>query len=94
MQELQELNDNKEEASNAMVLFLAINTSSVTLISSSVIAYRAAANSANVTEIIAPTIIATAISTIVAVVSCKVLQKLPTFKRETIVKTDAVGGDE
>lgn len=84
MQELQELNDNKEEASNAMVLFLAINTSSVTLISSSVIAYRAAANSANVTEIIAPTIIATTISTIVAVVSCKVLQKFKSFKRENI----------
>lgn len=94
MQELQELNDNKEEASNAMVLFLAINTSSVTLISSSVIAYRAAANSVNVTEIIAPTIIATTISTIVAVVSCKVLQKLPIFKRETVVKTDVVGGDK
>lgn len=84
MQELQELNDNKEEASNAMVLFLAINTSSVTLISSSVIAYRAAANSANVTEIIAPTIIATTISTIVAVVSCKVLQKFKSFKRENL----------
>ena len=44
MQELQELNDNKEEASDAMIMFLAINTSSVTLISSSVIAYRVAAD--------------------------------------------------
>lgn len=94
MQELQELNESKEEASDAMVLFLAINTSSVTLISSSVIAYRAAANSVNVTEIIAPTIIATAISTIVAVVSCKILQKLPTFEREIIRKTDVIRGGE
>nr|WP_307776225.1 nucleoside recognition domain-containing protein [uncultured Cetobacterium sp.] len=85
MQELQELNSNKDEASDAMVLFLAINTSSVTLISSSVIAYRAAANSANITEIIAPTIIATMISTAVAIVSCKTLQKLNSFKREEIV---------
>lgn len=85
MQELQELNSNKDEASDAMVLFLAINTSSVTLISSSVIAYRAAANSANITEIIAPTIIATMISTAVAIVSCKTLQKLNAFKREEIV---------
>ncbi|MFV0579633.1 MAG: nucleoside recognition domain-containing protein, partial [Fusobacterium ulcerans] len=45
MQELQDLNTNKDEASNAMVMFLAINTSSVTLISSSVIAYRTAAGS-------------------------------------------------
>lgn len=82
MQELQELNDNKEEATNAMVLFLAINTSSVTLISSSVIAYRAAANSANVTEIIGPTIIATIISTAVAIISSKFLQNLSTYRRE------------
>mgnify|MGYP003623658972 CR=1 FL=1 len=59
MQELQELNTNKDEASNAMVMFLAINTSSVTLISSSVIAYRTAAGSANAAEVIAPTIVAT-----------------------------------
>lgn len=84
MQELQELNDNKEEATDAMVLFLAINTSSVTLVSSSVLAYRAAANSANVSEIIAPTIIATLISTTVAIISCKMLQKIKKFKREEI----------
>lgn len=84
MQELQDLNENKDEATGAMVLFLAINTSSVTLVSSSVLAYRAAANSANVSEIIAPTIVATLISTTVAIISCKMLQKLKKFKREDI----------
>lgn len=84
MQELQNLNENKDEATDAMVLFLAINTSSVTLVSSSVLAYRAAANSANVSEIIAPTIVATLISTTVAIISCKMLQKLKKFKREDI----------
>ena len=73
MQELQLLNDNKDEASNSMVMFLAINTSSVTLISSSTIAYRVAAGSANATEIIAPTIVATIMSTAVAIISCKFL---------------------
>lgn len=82
MQELQELNENKDEASNAMVMFLAINTSSVTLISSSVIALRAAAGSANPTEIIAPTILATTASTVVAIIASKVFQKMPIFKRE------------
>lgn len=76
MQELQDLNENKDEATDAMVLFLAINTSSVTLVSSSVLAYHAAANSANVSEIIAPTT--------VAIISCKMLQKLKKFKREDI----------
>lgn len=84
MQELQDLNDNKEEASNAMVTFLAINTSSVTLISSSTIAYRSAAGAANPADVIAPTIIATTVSTVVAVVACKVLEKLPMYKREKV----------
>ena len=84
MQELQELNPNKDEASNAMVMFLAINTSSVTLISSSVIAYRTAAGSANAAEVIAPTIVATIVSTTVGIIACKILQKLPSFKREEI----------
>lgn len=84
MQELQDLNENKEEASNAMVTFLAINTSSITLISSSIIAYRSAAGAANPADIIAPTIIATTVSTVVAVVACKVLEKLPMYKREKV----------
>ncbi len=88
MQELQELNENKEEASNAMVLFLAINTSSVTLISSSVIAYRAAAGSANVAEIIAPTIVATGISTTVAIIAAKFFQNRAKYKREKIEKVE------
>ncbi|MEG0583726.1 MAG: hypothetical protein RR476_04055, partial [Cetobacterium sp.] len=80
---LQDLNPNKDEASNSMVTFLAINTSSVTLISSSVIAYRTAANSANPAEIIAPTIIATIVSTTVAIVACKLLEKSKSFRRES-----------
>lgn len=79
MQELQTLNPNKDTATNSMVMFLAINTSSVTLIPASVIAIRAAAGSANPTEIIGPTIIATIASTTVAIIVVKLLQKLPTF---------------
>ena len=87
MQELQDLNENKEEASNAMVMFLAINTSSVTLISSSTIAYRSAAGAANPADVIGPTIIATAVSTTVAIIACKVLEKLPKYKREKVTTT-------
>ena len=87
MQELQDLNENKEEASNAMVMFLAINTSSVTLISSSTIAYRSAAGAANPGDIIAPTIVATVVSTTVAIVACKLLEKLPKYKREKVTTT-------
>lgn len=87
MQELQDLNENKDEASNAMVMFLAINTSSITLISSSIIAYRSAAGAANPADVIGPTIIATAVSTTVAIIACKVLEKLPKYKREKITTT-------
>ena len=87
MQELQDLNENKDEASNAMVMFLAINTSSVTLISSSTIAYRSAAGAANPADIIGPTIVATIVSTTVAIIACKVLEKLPKYKREKVTTT-------
>jgi len=80
MKELQTLNEQKDTASDSMVMFLAINTSSVTLIASSVIAYRASAGSANPAEIIGPTIIATIASTAVAIIAAKLLQKLPAFK--------------
>jgi len=80
MQELQTLNPTEDTATNAMVTFLAINTSSVTLIPASVIAIRAAAGSANAAEIIGPTIVATAASTIAAIIAVKMLQKLPRFQ--------------
>lgn len=80
MQELQELNPTDDTATDAMVTFLAINTSSVTLIPASVIAIRAAAGSANATEIIGPTIVATTASTAAALIAVKLLQKLPVFQ--------------
>ena len=83
MKELQELNEDKETASNSMCMFLAINTSSVTLIASSVIAYRLAAGSNNPTEIIGPTIIATLASTIAAIIAVKIFEKVAKKKRST-----------
>lgn len=90
MQELQEINPHKDTASNAMVTFLAINTSSLTLIPASVIAIRAAADSANPTEIIGPVIVATLVSTTVAIIAVKLLQRLPVFqiKPENFAKRD------
>ncbi len=75
MQDLQDLNVEKSSASNAMATFLAINTSSVTIIPATVIAVRASAGSASSAEIIGPTLIATGISTIVAVTVARFLQR-------------------
>lgn len=80
MKEMQKLNPNKDTATNSMVMFLAINTSSITLIPATVIAIRASAGAMNPTEIIGPTLIATTISTIVAICAVKILQRLPKYQ--------------
>ena len=71
MQHLDALNPAKGTATNAMVLFLAINTSSVTLLPTSVIALRAVAGSADPAGIIPTTLFATLCSTAVAIVLAK-----------------------
>ena len=68
MEELQKLNKNKDIASHAMCMFLIINISSVQVISINIITYRMKYGSINPTEIIGPSILATAFSTLVAIV--------------------------
>lgn len=80
MQELQEINDTKDTATDAMVMFLAINTSSVTLIPASTIALLSGAGATNPTSIIGPTIIATTVSTIVAIIAAKAIGKMPKYR--------------
>lgn len=75
MQELDKLNPNKGTASNAMVLFLAINTSSITLLPTGVIALRAAAGSAEPASILPTTLFATICATAAAIVAAKLLQR-------------------
>lgn len=64
MEEMQKENPNKEVASDAMITFLVLNTSGVTLIPTTVIALRLMHGSTNPEEIIAPAILATMCSTI------------------------------
>lgn len=71
MQELERLNPAPGTASNAMALFLAVNTSSITLLPTGVIAVRAAAGSTDPAAIMPTTLFATACSTIIAIVAAK-----------------------
>lgn len=80
MGHLQELNPHKQTASNAMVTFLAMNTAAFTLVPMTVINYLSAAGMKNAYQIIFPTILATACTTITAIVVAKSLQGLPTFR--------------
>lgn len=64
MKELEKENSNKSEATEAMITFLVLNTSGVTIIPMTVIALRMGFGSVNPTNIILPSIIATSVSTI------------------------------
>jgi spore maturation protein SpmA len=76
MQELNRLNPAPGTATDAMALFLAINTSSVTVLPTGVIALRAAAGSADPAGILPTTLFATACSTATAIIAVKLLRRL------------------
>jgi spore maturation protein A len=76
MEQLQTLNPNPRAATDAMVLFLVINTSSVQLVPATVIALRAASGSPVPAEVIGPTLLATTVSTVVGIVAAKWLARL------------------
>jgi len=75
MSQLQELNSNKTVASDAMITFLALNTSCITLIPAMVISLRVQEGSANPVEIVGTTILATACGTLCAVSTDILLRK-------------------
>lgn len=75
MQQLDRLNQSKGTATNAMALFLAINTSSVTLLPTGVIALRAATGSVDPAGIVPTTLFATICSTTVAIIMAKLCQR-------------------
>ena len=86
MEELQELNEKKDTATNAMVMFLAINTSSVQLILPATVV---ALMGATASEIFITTILATSCSTIEAIAAVKFLERR---KRFAIPTEDATNG--
>ena len=74
MEELDELNPNKGEATDDMCTFLVINTSAITLIPATAIAIRASLGSANPQMIIIPSIIAATCATVVGIATVKTIQ--------------------
>jgi len=76
METMQSLNPVKDTATASMRMFMVINMSSLQLVTVSIIAYRMQYDSVNPSEIIGPGILVTGLSTIVAVVFCKVVEKL------------------
>jgi len=85
MEELQELNEEKDTASNAMCTFLAINTSSIQLIlPATVVGLMGAASN----QIFITTIITTTLSTTAAIIAVKTMEKMSFFKNQTPKNND------
>ena len=96
MKELQEVNTDKTKASNAMIMFLVLNTSGLTLIPISIMAYRAQAGAANPADVFLPILLATYFSTLAGLISVCIAQKINLFDKvilsTVIVLTLLVGG--
>lgn len=80
MQQLQELNPNKNAASNEQIMFLVLNTSGLTIIPISVLALRAAEGSENPTSVFIPILLATFFATLVGLIAVSIAQKINLLK--------------
>lgn len=86
MKEMQELNKEKDTASNAMIMFLVLNTSGLTLIPISIMVYRAQLGAANPSDVFLPILLATFFSTLAGFLSVAIYQKINIFNK-TIMGT-------
>lgn len=81
MRELQELNPSKDTASNAQILFLVINASSVTIFPITIFTYRAQQGAADPTDVFIPILIATYASTMAGLIATAIVQKINLLDR-------------
>ena len=90
MKELQTQNIDKSSASNAMCMFLAMNTAGFQLIPATIIAILIGVGCKNPTEIIAPTLLVTSIAFVSAIILAKIFQKF--WAKQT--ETDTISQDK
>jgi len=76
MEEMQKTNNEKDTASNAMIMFLVLNTSGLTIIPISVMVYRAQMGAANPSDIFLPILLATFFSTVAGLLAVSFFQKI------------------
>ena len=85
MKELQELNPNKDTASNPMIMFLVINTSGLIIIPISIMVYRAQMGAAQPTDVFIPILLSTFISTLVGVIAVSIAQKINLINKPILI---------
>lgn len=84
MQELQSLNDKKDTATDAMLMFLVLNASGLCLIPIGVMMYRSQCGAANPTDVFIPIMIATFLATLVGIIALCLKQRINIFDRVII----------
>lgn len=85
MQQLQEINPQKDSASNSMIMFLCINASGLTLIPITIMMYRAQLGAANPSDVFLPIMLATFASTLVAILAVCVRQRINILQRNLLL---------
>lgn len=85
MQDLQDLNPNKDTASNAQILFLVLNTSAVTLFPITIFLYRAQQGSSDPTAVFVPILIATSCSTLAGLLVTCAIQRISLLQRTLLL---------
>ena len=76
MKQMQEVNPQKDTASNAQIMFLVLNTSGLTIIPISIMVYRAQLGAVNPSDIFIPILLATFFSTIAGLISVAIVQHI------------------
>ena len=91
MQQLQDLNPDKERASNSMVMFLCINASGLTLIPITIMMYRAQLGAANPSDVFLPIMLTTFTSTLVAILAVCLRQGISIWQRNLLLFFGGMG---
>lgn len=90
MEGLQELNPKKDTASNAMIMFLVLNTSGLTVIPVSILVYRAQMGAAQPTDVFIPILLATFFSTLAGIIATSLYQRINLLNRVLLLTLGGV----
>ena len=92
MQELQSINEKKDTASNSMIMFLVLNTSGLTLIPVSIMAYRSKYGAADPADVFIPLLLTTMCSTLVGLLTVSIYQRINLFQKNILIMLGVIAG--
>lgn len=85
MQELQSINEKKDTASNSMIMFLVLNTSGLTIIPVSIMAYRSKFGAADPADVFIPLLLTTMCSTLMGLLTVSLYQRINLFQKNILI---------